>query len=103
MSLYLKIRYWCRDTYCVWVAKRAIRKLQKQQYKRLKGEILTWFVIGKISVEVWNALLPQEQAIRVAVMANEFIEMQSCSKIVIDIDEGDDEVTFSAQCEEVSL
>ena len=96
---FYRLRYWCREAYCVLKAKRAIRKMQK---KRLE-KIVVWFVIGKISLEVWNALLPNEQALRIAVMANEFIEMQSCSKIVIDIDEGDDEVTFSAQCEEVSL
>ena len=96
---FYRIRYWCREAYCVWKAKRAIRKLQK---KRLQ-KIVTFFVIGRISLEVWNALLPNEQALRIAVMANEFVEMQSCSKITIDVDEGDEDVTFSAQCEEVML
>jgi hypothetical protein len=103
MGFFYRFKRWCRDVRCDYAVRKAIRKLQKQQIRKLKGEILTWFVIGKISVEVWNALLPQEQAIRVAVMANAFVEQQSCHKVTIDVDEDDEYVTFSAACTEVKL
>ena len=62
-----------------------------------------WFVIGKITLDIWSALLPQEQALRIAVMAKEFVELQSCSKVAVDIDEGSEYVIFTAECSEVRL
>ena len=75
-------------------------------HERYMGDVmkrlLIFFIIGKLALDIWTALLPQEQALRIIMMTAEFAEQHSCSKIEFQVEEGE-EVVFSAQCLEVRL
>ena len=64
---------------------------------------MKWYLIGRITLEIWLALFPDEQIKRVALATAIFCEQQSCYHVVIDIQKSDKEVYFFALCQEVIL
>ena len=64
-------------------------------------KLFSWFLIGRIALEVWLSLFPDEQARRVAIATVIFCEQQQCHKVVLDIQVTDKEVYFFALCKEV--
>lgn len=64
---------------------------------------ITWFVIGRITLEIWLSLNPAQRIELIGVAAQNFCEKMQCRKALIRADQMEKEIIISAECFEMEV